>query len=62
MVSTFSSKCRRIPWGSDYVYRSPGLKNPGTYDLYSAGPDRIPDTPDDDWGAVGSVRDVRVVV
>ncbi len=39
-----------ISWGSDYVYRSPGLKNPGTYDLYSAGPDRIPDTPDDDWG------------
>src|SRR5438552_2526385 len=38
------------PWGSDYIYRNPGLKNPGGYDLYSAGPDRIPDTADDDWG------------
>jgi general secretion pathway protein G len=37
-------------WGSDYVYRCPGTKNPSGYDLYSAGPDRIPDTGDDDWG------------
>src|SRR5205814_9900905 len=26
------------PWGSNYIYRNPGLKNPGGYDLYSAGP------------------------
>jgi len=38
------------PWASDYIYRCPGLKNPSGYDLYSAGPDRIPDTQDDDWG------------
>ena len=38
------------PWGSDYLYRDPGLKNPGGYDLYSAGPDRQADTSDDDWG------------
>ena len=38
------------PWGSDYIYRNPGLKNPGGYDLCSAGPDRLPDTSDDDWG------------
>ena len=38
------------PWGNPYVYRSPGQKNPTKYDLYSAGPDRIPDTEDDDWG------------
>ena len=38
------------PWGSDYIYRNPGQKNPGGYDLYSAGPDRQPDTGDDDWG------------
>ena len=38
------------PWGSDYLYRDPGLKNPGSYDLYSAGPDRQADTSDDDWG------------
>lgn len=38
------------PWGKDFVYISPGRKNPGSYDLYSSGPDRIPDTADDDWG------------
>lgn len=38
------------PWGDDYVYRAPGLKNPNSYDLFSAGPDRKPDTADDDWG------------
>jgi general secretion pathway protein G len=37
-------------WGMEYVYRCPGIKNPNSYDLYSAGPDRIPDTADDDWG------------
>ena len=38
------------PWGNDYVYRCPGQKHPASYDLYSAGPDRRPDTEDDDWG------------
>jgi general secretion pathway protein G len=38
------------PWGNEYIYRSPGLKNPSGYDLYSAGPDRQADTADDDWG------------
>ena len=38
------------PWGSDYIYRNPGMKNPGSYDLYSAGPDRQADTSDDDLG------------
>jgi general secretion pathway protein G len=38
------------PWGTDYVYRCPGQRNPGSYDLYSAGPDRRADTDDDDWG------------
>ena len=38
------------PWGSHYIYLSPGIKNPSGFDLYSAGPDRKPDTPDDDWG------------
>jgi general secretion pathway protein G len=37
-------------WGTTYVYRYPGRKNSGGYDLFSAGPDRIPDTADDDWG------------
>lgn len=38
------------PWQSDYVYRCPGTKNSSGYDLYSPGPDRLPDTTDDDWG------------
>ena len=38
------------PWQNDYVYRNPGVKNPNGYDLFSAGPDRRPDTADDDWG------------
>ncbi len=38
------------PWQSHYIYICPGIKNPNGYDLYSAGPDRKPDTADDDWG------------
>jgi general secretion pathway protein G len=38
------------PWQSNYIYICPGIKNPTGYDLYSAGPDRKPDTTDDDWG------------
>ncbi len=38
------------PWGNEYIYVSPGRKNPNSYDLYSAGPDRKADTADDDWG------------
>ncbi|MFN2541020.1 MAG: type II secretion system major pseudopilin GspG [Chthoniobacterales bacterium] len=40
----------RDPWQNNYVYRSPGTKNPTSYDLFSPGPDHTPDTPDDDWG------------
>ncbi len=29
------------PWGSNYIYRNPGQKNAGGYDLFSAGPDRL---------------------
>ncbi|HKP04526.1 MAG TPA: type II secretion system major pseudopilin GspG [Chthoniobacterales bacterium] len=38
------------PWGNNYIYLSPGRRNPTSYDLYSAGPDRRADTADDDWG------------
>ena len=38
------------PYGMKYFYRNPGVKNPNSYDLFSAGPDRQPDTADDDWG------------
>ena len=37
-------------YGSVYVYRYPGRRNPASYDLFSAGPDRIPDNGDDEWG------------
>ena len=42
----------RDPWQSEYIYRSPGTKNPNGYDLYSAGPNKIDDggSGDDDWG------------
>lgn len=39
------------PWHKDYIYLNPGRKHPNGFDLYSAGPDRIPDTADDDWGS-----------
>src|ERR1700736_5152572 len=39
------------PWQNDYIYRCPGIKHPNGYDLFSAGPDRKPDTNDDDDGS-----------
>jgi general secretion pathway protein G len=44
------SSLPKDPWQSDYIYRNPGTKNPNGYDLFSAGPDRKPDTADDDYG------------
>src|SRR5438046_10573834 len=38
------------PWGSDYIYRYPGVKNPGGYELSSAGPGQPADPSDDDLG------------
>jgi general secretion pathway protein G len=36
------------PWGNPYIYKYPTThKTASGYDLYSAGPDRIPDTEDD---------------
>ena len=46
----FLDSVPKDPWGRDYVYISPGRRNPNGYDLFSSGPDRIPDTADDDWG------------
>jgi len=43
-------KVPQDPWRKDYVYRIPGTRHPDGYDLFSAGPDRRPDTPDDYWG------------
>jgi general secretion pathway protein G len=38
------------PWNNEYIYICPGRKNPESFDLYSAGPDRTIDTADDNWG------------
>ena len=38
------------PWKREYIYRSPGLKHTHGFDVFSAGPDGVPDTADDDWG------------
>jgi general secretion pathway protein G len=46
----FFDSVPKDPWHNDYIYRCPGLRNPNGYDLFSAGPDRKPDTADDDWG------------
>lgn len=35
------------PWGMPYEYRNPGRRNPSSFDLFSSGPDRKPDTEDD---------------
>lgn len=35
------------PWQEPYVYRYPGAKNKGGYDLFSKGPDKQEDSADD---------------
>ena len=40
----------RDPWDSEYCYRFPGKHNPKEYDIWSAGPDRNPDTEEDNIG------------
>lgn len=39
------------PWGTPYRYANPGKKNATGFDIYSCGPDRMPDTADDKWPA-----------
>jgi general secretion pathway protein G len=41
------------PWQHEYYYVNPGKHNTSSYDIYSAGPDGIPDTADDvgNWDA-----------
>jgi general secretion pathway protein G len=46
----FFKEVPKDAWQNDYIYLAPGKKNPDSYDLYSAGPDRKPDTADDNWG------------
>lgn len=35
------------PWDSKYNYVCPGKHNPNNFDIFSSGPDRIPNTADD---------------
>ena len=35
------------PWQHEFFYLNPGKHNPTSYDIYSAGPDGLPDTADD---------------
>ena len=38
------------PWQNNYIYICPGIKNPNSYDLYSAGPSRKAGAGTDIWG------------
>jgi general secretion pathway protein G len=51
LVPKLMEELPKDSWGTPYVYRCPGRVNPRSHDLFSAGPDRMPDTPDDDWGS-----------
>jgi type IV secretory pathway VirB10-like protein len=42
------------PWQRDYIYQFPSTRGRESYDLFSAGPDGMADTPDDDWGETGT--------
>ena len=35
------------PWGKEFIYVYPGVHNPKSYDIYSSGPDKLPNTTDD---------------
>jgi general secretion pathway protein G len=50
LVPRLMEELPRDAWGTPYVYRYPGKRYPNAYDLFSAGPDRIADTADDEWG------------
>jgi general secretion pathway protein G len=50
LVPRLMEEVPKDAWGTPYVYRYPGQRNPSGYDLFSAGPDKIPDTADDEWG------------
>ncbi len=40
----------RDPWDKEYFYVYPGKHNPKEYDIFSAGPDRNPDSEEDNLG------------
>lgn len=42
-----SGKIKDDAWGSKYIFKCPGEKLPHSFDLYSAGPDKVEGTEDD---------------
>jgi general secretion pathway protein G len=52
----FSEEQGNDPWNHPYQYRNPGKHNPDSFDVFSWGPDGIPDTADDigNWKASSS--------
>jgi len=46
-ADTTGNRLPTDPWGEPYQYRFPGTKNPGSYDLFSKGPDKVEGTEDD---------------
>lgn len=50
LVPRLMEELPKDAYGSLYVYRYPGRRNPASYDLFSAGQDKIPDNADDEWG------------
>jgi general secretion pathway protein G len=47
-------KLPRDPWDNEYGYACPGKHNPKGFDIFSSGPDRLPNTADDlgNWDAI----------
>jgi general secretion pathway protein G len=48
--SNYTPKLKKMlldPWGNTYHYRRPGTKDKGGFDVFSGGPDGLPDTADD---------------
>ncbi len=43
------------PWGKEFIYVYPGVHNPKSFDIFSCGPDKLPNTPDDigNWSSEG---------
>lgn len=48
-------------WGNGYVYCYPGTLHPNANDLFSARPDRIADTADDEWGKSSKINGLLLV-
>lgn len=47
LVTSPLGKYPQDPWGHNYLYRQPGIHNPHRYDVFSPGPDGIPNTAHD---------------